>query len=413
VNAAAQPVPATCGPEVFSGLIKEIGRKASGWKALLVALSNLPMGEKRTALCGTVSARIASDCNAPHGVLVLPNRDVLALIRDQDGQMVRDLAEQLVSTLKQGDVREASTFVRTFDLEHQLAQFIALVSGVGSEKAAKPERPATVKLPWAQSERHISPKDIAKIEKMFFKADVVNFIRNQTSYKLATNWEFVECNDEIFVSIEYLTKFFAQSEISSNVWLFQYFTRTLDARILYMMGPGNEGQKKRLGYSLNLNVHTVFSEDFLLYDQAVPLRTRQGQIIEFQAFDVVENSAEMPFVTNFLRGRGYRLCIDGVDRELFMLIDWESLDADVIKLRWSPEMGDPHAAPFETKLARLIGAAKLEVILCRCENETAVDWGRRVGIRHFQGWFLDSLAKPWPSDVPKPRYCIRDPNMVY
>jgi len=397
----------------LSTLMKEIGPRATGWHAMLVGLSRLPVGDKRTNAAQAVMARIEQACTLPHGTLALPNRDVLCLVNDKTAGTIGPLADLAAQTLEELGIKPGASYIRRFNLERELSSFIALLSGVDTAKAVTPPRPAERHslLP-AELENRLLPKDIAKIEKMFYKANVSNFVRNQTISRLVTDTELEDVCEEIFISIEYLMKFFAHQEITSDVWLFQYFTRTLDARLLYLMGVGAEGEHKKITYNLNLNVATLFSEDFLIYDKAVPPRVRQDQTIEIQAFDLIENANDMPFVRNFLRGRGYRLCVDGVDKDLFMLLDWDALDVDVVKLRWSPDFtsGD---ADFEHKVGTLASSGRCEIVLCRCSEESAVDWGARVGVKLFQGWYLDGLSKPRNTGQPKPRYKIRLRDMIY
>lgn len=421
MNTAQSAVRTSAAPigdaSLLPGLMKEIGHKSTGWHALLVGLSALPVGERRTQLSQNVANCIEASCTQPHGTLVLPNRDVLALVRDPHGSAIPPLADLVAQTLEAGNLSPSSPYIRRFNLERELSSFIALLSGVDTTKVTPPPMrvvpPRTADTKKFELENRLQPKDIAKIEKMFYKANVVNFIRNQTSYRLVTVNELEESSDEIFISIDYLIKNLAHQPINADVWLFQYFTRTLDARILYLMGAGNEGERKKVSFSLNLNVATLFTEDFLIYDKAVPPRVRKNQIIEMQAFDLVENANEMPFVRGFLHGRGYRLCVDGVSRELFMLLDWDAMDVEVVKLRWSPEMASGTDPAFERKLVALAKTGRTELILCRCEDEAALDWGACVGITQFQGWYLDGITKPRAANQPTPRYKIRLTDMIY
>ncbi|MBX9634139.1 MAG: hypothetical protein K2X44_04080, partial [Magnetospirillum sp.] len=170
-------------PQAFSALMKEIGHKATGWHALLVVMSRLPVSDKRTALSQDVVGCIEGACTQPHGVLVLPNRDVLALVRDQHGASMQPLGDLVGQTLEAQGITPASTFIRRFNLERELSQFIALVSGVDTTKVASPRishsaATAIAALPVADRGDRILPKDVAKIEKMFYKANVGNFLRN-------------------------------------------------------------------------------------------------------------------------------------------------------------------------------------------------------------------------------------------
>lgn len=410
------------GRAVFSAMMGEIGRKSTGWHAMVVMLSRLPVGDKRTALSTQMVGVLNTHITLPHGTLVLPNRDVLALVRDASGESLAGTIDVAAQALASANL-DPHPLIRRFDLATELSLFIAAVSGVDmgksqrfstseDEKKAAPAAPAAPVFPWEVEEFLVVPKDIAKIEKTFFKANVVNFIRNQTAYRLVGANELEESHDEVFISIDYLLKFFANKNISNDKWLFQYFTRTLDSRILSALGGSHEGEHKTVAYSVNLNVSSLFSEDFLLYDQALPPRVRRGQIIELQAFDVIENIAELPFLLAFFKGRGYRMCVDGVDAELFDLIDWPNLEVDMVKVQWSPDCAQA-GDDFAAKVRGLTKGGKVEVVLCRCEDEAALDWGASVGIPVYQGWYLDGLRKSRDPAQPKPRYKLRDRDLIY
>ncbi|MEO5374253.1 MAG: hypothetical protein H7840_08225 [Alphaproteobacteria bacterium] len=389
--------------DILTALLGEIGRKATGWRALVVSLSRLPVGEKRTVLSRRLAKEMKDSAFSPQGSLVLPNSDVLALVRDPEGRAMIPLLSIASTVLTEADVH-APPLIHQFDLATQTSQFLAQLSGV-NEKATKPTAVDHVPLPWKETELGVMPKDIAKVEKMFYRANVENFVRNQFAYRLISDWELDEDHDEVFISIDYL-KQYANEQISADRWLFQYFTRTLDNRLLKVMGGHNEGQKKEVAYSLNLNISSLLSEDFLEYDALLSPRVRKGQIIEVQGFDLVENASMMRFLSGFLHSRGYRLCADGITREMFMVLDWDRMNVDMVKLRWAPDFTSAENAAFRGKVTGLVAAGSPQLVLCWCGDDAAVDWGIAIGIKVFQGWYLDGLRKVTP-DQPPPRYRLR------
>lgn len=383
------------------GLISEIGQKGVAWHALLVSLSRLPVGEKRQVLSARISKELKQSPTQPQGVLRLPNNDVLALVRDVEGSTLLPLVSIASSVLDEAQVF-AGALIHEYDLPRDSAQFIAGVTGV-SNSSEKTSMPAYVPLPWGEIDIGVLPREIAKVEKMFYRANVENFVRNQFAFRLVTDWELDEDHDEIFISVDYL-KYQASAQISDDRWLFQYFTRTLDNRTLKHMGVHNEGQKRGIAYSLNLNIATIISDDFLTYDRLLPTRVRRSHIIEIQAFDFLENAHLMRFVREFLKSRGYRLCIDGVTRETFMLFDWEAMDVDMVKVRWSKDFAASGSSAFRGLVTAVATVGQPEMVLCWCDDDTAVDWGAAVGIKVFQGWYLDGLRK---ASVDPQRYRLR------
>lgn len=100
------------------------------------------------------------------------------------------------------------------------------------------------------------------------------------------------------------------------------------------------------------------------------------------------------FIQKFLRDRGYLVCIDGLHHLHLPLIDRERLGANMVKVIWSPDLLDAvnqgQLAEFKAAINR---TGVNQVVLCRCDSADAVSWGQAVGIRLFQGYYVDSLLR--------------------
>jgi len=73
------------------------------------------------------------------------------------------------------------------------------------------------------------------------------------------------------------------------------------------------------------------------------------------------------------------------------MINRERLGVDYIKVMWNPELVDG-GQQMRKKLRDLVQeAGRTTVILARCDNREAVDFGRSVGINMFQGHYIEHL----------------------
>jgi hypothetical protein len=65
---------------------------------------------------------------------------------------------------------------------------------------------------------------------------------------------------------------------------------------------------------------------------------------------------------------------------------------DLIKVQWNADAaGDGGVSEFAQTVQK---SGPSRVILCRCDNKQAVEYGHSMGISLFQGRYLDSLVNP-------------------
>ena len=117
-------------------------------------------------------------------------------------------------------------------------------------------------------------------------------------------------------------------------------------------------------------------------------------MVELQIVDVLADFGAYLFAREFLRDRGYRVCLDGLSALSLPAIDHEALRVDLVKLWWSGETShgtdERDGARTKEAVARLLPE---RVILSHCDNEQAVAFGRSLGITLFQGHQVDHLLK--------------------
>jgi hypothetical protein len=89
------------------------------------------------------------------------------------------------------------------------------------------------------------------------------------------------------------------------------------------------------------------------------------------------------------------VCLDGLTTESFLDIDRNKLGLDLIKVQWNADVKSDLNSKENTALADAVrSCGNNRVILCRCDNQQAVQYGQALGISLFQGRFVDSLINP-------------------
>jgi EAL domain-containing protein (putative c-di-GMP-specific phosphodiesterase class I) len=239
----------------------------------------------------------------------------------------------------------------------------------------------------------INPHRLGELVDAIAKADLSNVMRRQTIYAVLTNQPPRPLFRELFISIPDLRDAILPGyNITANRWLFQYLTETLDRRMLSLLNRNDDADIGN-AFSLNLNVSTLLSPEFLTFDQSLKQGARGSILIELQVIDIYGDLNAYAFARDFLHERGYRLCIDGMTYQTCNYVDRHKLGADFVKLQWSQAIADNSSNPEFDKMMRALieKNGQVNTILNRVDNEDAVNYGKSVGIALFQGRYLDQL----------------------
>jgi hypothetical protein len=237
----------------------------------------------------------------------------------------------------------------------------------------------------------LTPLILSRMEAALTRTDLSNLVRRQficsLGPKMAPDPQF----SELFISIMDLRDTILPGvDLSSSPWLFQHLTQTLDTRMLSMLSKTDHITISG-DISFNLNVATMLSPQFLGFDENVPASRRGHLIIEMQVVDLFADLGAYMFARGFAQERGYRICIDGLTYQTMSMIDRERLGADMVKLYWHPQLIDGGNDMVGRIRAMINRSGDQRVILCRCDNREAIDFGRSVGITLFQGRHVENL----------------------
>lgn len=176
----------------------------------------------------------------------------------------------------------------------------------------------------------------------------------------------------------------------ANRWLFQHLTETLDRRMLSMLTK-TDAVSISGEISFNVNVATLLSKEFQAFDDNIAASRRGQMMIELQKEDIFSNLSSYLFAREYVQDRGYKICLDGMTLDSINLIKRKRLGIDLTKLVWTPELvdGGDEVHNMLSELVKEEGEGRL--ILIRCDNREAIDFGKSVGINMFQGRFVENL----------------------
>jgi hypothetical protein len=199
---------------------------------------------------------------------------------------------------------------------------------------------------------------------------------------------------EVFVSIADLREtLMPRTDLTVNPWLFAHLTQTLDRRVMAQISRREDRTLLRDGFSINVNVSTVLSEDFLAFDDDFA-PSSQDVVLEMRVEDIFADLNSFAFARDFVTERGYRICIDSLTLNTFPYGDTNRLGVAYAKLNWTPDLAAYIGTTQGQELKQMIRDRKKgRTILARCDSEAAVRVGQQLGITLFQGRYVDGVAR--------------------
>lgn len=243
--------------------------------------------------------------------------------------------------------------------------------------------------------RELTPSMLAKVQKALSMTDFSSLIRRQSVCAVIGKSPPQMLFDEVFVSIADLRDMLLPDvDLTANPWLFQHLTETLDKRVLVSISRHDDGSLTN-NFSINLNVSTILSDEFLEFDDNINASMRSSIVLELQLVDIFSDVKAFMLAKTFAQYRGYKICIDGITVDKLKYIDRENLNSDLIKIIWHPSFmdvinEDKHFTDYVNK------AERARMILCRVDDPQAVEIGNSLGINLYQGRYIQRMLLAQP-----------------
>ena len=236
--------------------------------------------------------------------------------------------------------------------------------------------------------KNISIERLPEIVKKISGIDVSKYIRRQfISIHDSKNKQPRPVFSEIFLSVGDINKQLG-IRLTSDKWLFHYITHYLDRKMLWFL-TNYAYQPASKAFSLNINVASILSPAFREMDDKFDDTVKRTIMFEMQPMDIYADIGAFMFARDLLHERGYKICIDGLSPLTMPLVNRRALGFDLAKIFWTSDLKDTGGTGKMQKLVHNAGPGR--VILCRCDDDDAVRYGRELGMTLFQGRYLDLL----------------------
>lgn len=268
-------------------------------------------------------------------------------------------------------------------------------SDAASEKSAAHKRFVLPPVAAEQGKKQLTPAELARISKALVNTDFSNMIRRQFVCIVLDDIAPSPMFEEVFVSIADLGEtILPDVSLTATPWLFQDLTETLDKCVLTTVSRHDDGAFYR-DFSLNLNVSSILSEDFKSFDKGIRENMKASVVLELQPIDIVSDFSMYVRARDFAQSLGYKICTDGVSALNLPFIDREKLGADFVKLTWQADLPDLLTQDEKLK-EKILSIGSNRTILCRVDDEKALNFAKESKITLLQGRYIQHLLSTAP-----------------
>ncbi|WP_028878126.1 EAL domain-containing protein [Terasakiella pusilla] len=319
-------------------------------------------------------------------VLTCPSTKVGEIDKALDTVRMLFKADPLIG---QRDIAGEEMLSSWFDLEEDFSFFKeAVVTAALSGMALKMKTGTSV-----MEDEKLTPKNLDQLARSFKQLDARPLMRHQSAVQVGTNGQGQLLFREYFVSINDLRKAVAPDiDLLADRWLFQYLTMILDQRVLLMLRSQSMDDLPKV-ISLNLNLQTIHTKDFQMFDQFVGDQAHRV-ILEFQPLDVFSDIFVYEEIRDLLHARGYQVLIDAIQPLVLDYYDPSRLQADFYKIAWGDRLGASATQSGQAEMRELIQSiGSQKIIISHVDGEEAVRFGLQLGVQRFQGFFVDKLVE--------------------
>lgn len=374
---------------------RRLERRTDGFQALHLHMSKL-LARNRPASLLRVAENALRRLVTTYDdqIFHLTNDDLVVVCHGKDRDLIFDALERVQGLVRHDPLftdpgADSGAFATWNDFSETWHDFMARIELLVEELQARKAAAEVVEI-------QFDPMDVtnlATMESNLRSVDITNFIRRQPICAVSGKNPPAPVFDELYVSVSDLQKaIMPEVDLAANRVLFQQLTSIFDSRMLsalrthgasYLAGP----------VSLNLNVATMLAPEFLEFVNHVISGHDQVLVVELHLSDVFGNLKNYLLARDMAREFGCRLCLDGIDHAGLPLLDFAGLGFHLYKLRWEQEIDELPKPALEQLRAAVARAGAERMILCRCDDARALNFGRGLGIGLFQGWHLDKALK--------------------
>ena len=383
--------------------VQRLDKHRKGRRAVHIQLSKLRPHNRREQHVRSAANTFEGLVRSLQGqMFVLSNADIMFIFKKDVVDAVKSAIVKLRFMFADDplmDIIDDGTgtgFEAWYDIETDFDRLMQTAQRLLSEAAARLQAQAQAQRfkgtkPPVKRRRPLTPEQLARIVRALDQADLSNLIRRQSVCALVGKSAPQPIFSELFVSIADLRETLIPNvDLTADRWLFQHMTDSLDRRVLALLSK-HDDRTLDSDLSINLNVPTLLTDEFLKFDDNVKAGMRGSIVLELQKVDIYSDLRQFAFARDMAHEMGYRICIDGLSIHSLPYIHRERLGVDMLKVHWDPALID--IVEVRERRDRMEDILKRNgvgrIVLCRVDNEQAIHAGQALGITLFQGRYIE------------------------
>ncbi|OFX07343.1 MAG: hypothetical protein A2516_01765 [Alphaproteobacteria bacterium RIFOXYD12_FULL_60_8] len=383
--------------------VQRLEEHRRGRSAVHVHIANLHANNRRESHMRMAANTFESLVKSLQGQLfVLSNGDLMFIFKTESEDLVHSAIVKLRFMFADDplldDVMESeeSAFESWYSMERDFDKLLQNAKTLVEEATSRLSQQAQRKRfqenkPQVRRKEPLTPAMLRRVEHALAQADLSNLVRRQSICAIVGRSPPQPIFSELFVSIADLRDTIIPNvDLTRDRWLFQHMTDTLDRRVLSMLSK-HDDRTLDSDISVNLNISTLLTQEFLKFDDNVKAGVRGSIVLELQVLDIFADLSAYQFARDVVHELGYRICIDGLSLHALEYVERDRLGADMLKIFWEPAIAEKLNDPDETAVvqAMLKKNGLSRIVLGRCDTREAIEAGQSLGITLFQGRFVE------------------------
>lgn len=370
--------------KILLDALDRVARNPLGYTVLYVNISRLKPKNRHPQFVKVIARLFDSVVGTTKGVMfVLSNGDIAILSKNTPPEVVDEAVKKLRTGLAADPIlsHDSRDFAKVYSFPTDFVSFYTKIEQLQAQHLNSVQNNLPVKRP-------LRAEEIDKVVEKLDEIDISELVKRQSILEAKSVGSFSVYMQEFFVAIKDLSPYFPEDlDLTADRWLFQYLTQVLDKKTLSAFGYAELEQWPQK-ISLNLNLSSVFSKEFVLFAKSF-LKPEQKIVVEVQMMDILNNMEQYKEVKDILHKGGHELLIDSLNPHSLDMINIDQLQPDMIKLFWEPLMA--YENNKESVKAAIEKLGSKNVILAKCDSQEALKWGLEHGISVFQGPFIDTI----------------------
>ena len=375
--------------------VRRMQRLGTSHLVVNLALSAIPAVTKNRQTLETIQARLKDFAKVTNGTYAeMSNGDVFFIWEETSDASL--LPERLVSVLpiEKSERSSPDNFLLIYHMPGDYTKLRERANHYVEIVQTASNLPSDIPADMLKSESArgpLTPWSVDQIGKLLDEIDIRTYARTQPIYRLDPQDIWNKISEEYFISFDDLRRErFPKLDLITPEHLFFSLCEIMDQRLLSVFTETSAIIAGR-SLHLNLSVATVIGSTFARFTHSVPRNKRSLLTFELHRGDLFQDFARTLGAIELLHREGFKVAIDSVTPDMLPYLNLAAFALDYLKINVS---GDRINLLSDAAIRNgLLQLPADKIIFFRCDNDKALMAGRDLGIKLFQGWHIDDLAK--------------------